>query len=250
MPLLYPAPTWSPHTSLPGLLFCADWTRSTFQDAARATAAAAIGDVTYWWGGLKAIAADATRPLLAAGPTTGRLSLTWDGSGNRPLYQTAPWFAGKALTLFAVYKFAALPAGDSRIVGRGEYTGNGTCLSFGADGIPRWHLTTAGASRNRAVGSTDLTGQWVVQALSYDGTTGRCKVRGQTMDSDALDGTTLTFDALDVAAWVGGSTQDGSNFAFYDAKTVALWGVTADVFTSDAALTVLVNNLAAYAGVP
>ena len=246
----YPAPTWSPLTSLPGLIAYGDWSMSRFQDANRVTAATVLTNPVYWHGPMNAAAEDGTRPTLATSPLSGQLAVAWNGTSNRPIYMPAPWFAGKAITFFAVYKLPALPAGVTRVFGRGEYNGNGSGIFVGTDGIPRWKLTTSGSSRDRAIGSTDLTGQWVVQAVNYDGTTGRGKVRGQTLDSDALDGNALAFNAADTAAWVGGSTNDGTNFAFYDAKTVALWGVTADVFATDAALTNLVDNLAAYAGIP
>lgn len=249
MPFFQAAPRWSPHTNLPGLLFCADWTRSKFQDAARATAATAVSDVVYWWGGLKAIAADATRPLLAAGPVSANLSQVWDGTNAKAVSVAGSFMAGTSMTMGIVFKMPTQSA-QSQLIGRGGASGNGFRMYTSASGelVGEVNCATTGVVSLTDPGEVDDSA-WQVVVLTTNGTTARLYRRGSTAQSSAAVGA-LTYHANDTAFAVGGATTNGTDSYFQEAKTVALALVTADTFNSAALVTQLANNLAAYAGVP
>jgi hypothetical protein len=249
-----PVQTWSPRTSLPGLLAYGDWSTSRFQDSDRTTPAVAAADPVFRASILRASAANTTRPTLATGPVTNRLVTSWDGVNNLALYEpSSPWFAGKALSIFAVFKFTpTVPNGYRLMVaGKGEVNANGMAIRAEANGVINGTVTTGGVSNPSVSG--DKAGLRNVVLLSYSDAAGLSllKVRGQSAVTAATSGA-LTFNASDTAFWVGAPTASGeaANAAFVLPLSIECWGVTTDTYTTEGTATAFVNNLAAYAGVP
>lgn len=241
--------------NIPGLVFYRDFTGPLYQNINGTTAATTTGDPVGAWGAdWVAFANSNTRPTLTTtgGPASGKSAVVWDGTNNRPMYYpSATWFAGTELCLFAVFKSPSLPAGSSRVFGRGEYNGNGTCITVQTDGSIKYFLTGQLTPWTQASNTGDQTGNWVVAALAYGSGTIRFKVRGFSLLKVFVDDGALKFDGADTAAWVGGAiaANPAGGGAFYDAKGVALYGF-ASVSQDDTSIATLVDNLATYCGIP
>lgn len=217
----------------------------------RTVPATANDELVEWWDDKTANArnwksnnqdvADVFRPYYKTveGPGAGP-AVYWNGTNSAGMYVLDGSFvASKTMTLWVVCKMAAAPVGgNSLVIGRGENANYGFLIGYEATTGKIYGQCPMTDGVKTIKTATDAAGGWKVVVYSIGNVNGANRdeflsVTGQTQVTGSHGDTALTFDAADVAAWIGDCTSNGTGGpAFGKAKWIAAGGIANQSLTA------------------